>query len=527
MSDRFKTERGARRHAVGMTFSEGRPQPRGGRGRPGVILAVVCGAQFMVVLDLAVVNVALPTIQRDLRVSPSGLQWVVIAYGLIFGGFLLLGGRAADLLGRRSVLLAGLTMFTAGSLGAGLAGSLTPLLAARAVQGLGAAMAAPAALSILTGTFAEGSERNKALGIFGGVAGIAACLGSVVGGVLVGGPGWRWIFLINVPIGIALAGLALRCVPKFERAQHGSADVLGAITVTTGLLGIVYAVNKSVDYGWTSPTTLGVLAGGALMLGLFVTVEQRVSTPLIPLSMFRIRTLTAANVAATLVLGSFLGMAYQTTLFLQQVLRYSPLRTGAATLVIAVSAAIVAGAVAARVVGRVGAARTLLIGQGFAIAGLVYLSRTPVDARYWSDLFPAFFAFGIAIGLSGVAIQVAAFIGVKDKVSGLAGGMVSTAQEVGAALGLAVIATAALARSGPVTKAASSEPAARALAQTAGFQLGALVAAGFSITAVLAAWILLRPAERIAASPALDEPIPEPVLDAACTTTGSSDTRPT
>jgi MFS family permease len=217
--------------------------------------------------------------QKDLRLSPPDLQWVVIIYGLTFGGFLLLGGRAADLLGRRSVLVAGLTMFTAGSLAAGLAGSLIPLLVARAVQGLGAAMAAPAALSILTGTFAEGPARNKALGIFGGVAGSAACLGLVVSGAIVGGPGWRWIFLINVPIGIALAGCVLTCVPKGERAHRGSADVLGAVTVTTGMLGIVYAINKSAGYGWTSPTTLGVLAGGAAMLGLFVIVEQRVTAP--------------------------------------------------------------------------------------------------------------------------------------------------------------------------------------------------------------------------------------------------------
>jgi MFS family permease len=334
-----------------------------------VILALVCAAQFMLLLDLVVVNVALPTMQKDLRLSPSDLQWVVIIYGLTFGGFLLLGGRAADLLGRRSVLVAGLTMFTAGSLAAGLAGSLIPLLVARAVQGLGAAMAAPAALSILTGTFAEGPARNKALGIFGGVAGSAACLGLVVSGAIVGGPGWRWIFLINVPIGIALAGCVLTCVPKGERVHRGSADVLGAVTVTTGMLGIVYAINKSAGYGWTSPITLGVLAGGAAMLGLFVIVEHRVTAPLIPLSTFRLKTLTTANIVAGLVMGSFFGIGFQSTLFLQQVLGYSPLRTGAAGVITAVSAIIVASAIAARVVGRLGAARTLVIGQGIAIAG--------------------------------------------------------------------------------------------------------------------------------------------------------------
>jgi EmrB/QacA subfamily drug resistance transporter len=471
---------------------EDQRQAAGGRTRPGVILALMCATQFMLILDLVVVNVALPTMQKDLHLSPPDLQWVVITYGLTFAGFLLLGGRAADLLGRRNMLVAGLTMFTAGSLGAGLAGSLVPLVAARAVQGLGAATAAPAALSILTGTFAEGPARNKALGIFGGVAGSGACLGLVAGGVLVGGPGWRWIFLINVPIGIALAGFVLNGVPKGERAHRGSADVLGAVTVTTGLLGIVYAINKSVNYGWTSPTTLGALASGAAMLGLFVIIEQRVAAPLIPLSMFRLKTLMTANVVAALVMGSFFGMAFQSTLFLQQVLGYSPLRTGVAGVVTAISSVLVASSIAARVTGRIGAARTLVIGQGIAVSGLLYLSRAPVHAGYWSDLFPAFLASGIGIGLSGVAVQVAAFTGVKNKVSGLAGGMVSTAQEVGAALGLAIIATAALARSAELTRAAGSQTAVRAVAQTAGFQRGALVAAGFSIAAALAAGLLLR-----------------------------------
>jgi EmrB/QacA subfamily drug resistance transporter len=511
MSDWFKTEAARRRHAGGMKSRERHLRAAGGRSRPGVILALTCAAQFMLILDLVVVNVALPTMQKDLRLSPSDLQWVVITYGLTFGGFLLLGGRAADLLGRRRVLVAGLTMLTAGSLAAGLAGSLIPLLVARAVQGLGAAMAAPAALSVLTGTFAEGPARNKALGIFGGVAGSAACLGLVVSGVLVGGPGWRWIFLINVPTGVALTGFVLTYVPKGERTHRGSADVLGAVTVTTGMLAIVYAINKSAGYGWTSAVTLCVLAGGAAMLGLFVIVEQRVTAPLIPLSMFRLKTLTTASIAAVLVMGSFFGLAYLSTLFLQQVLGYSPLRTGAAGVITAVSSIIVSSAVAARVVGRIGAARTLAIGQGIAVAGLLYLSRASVHAGYWRDLFPAFLASGIGIGLSGVAVQVAAFIGVKDKVSGLAGGMVSTAQEVGAALGLAIIATAALARSAEVTRAAGSQPTVRALAQTAGFQRGALVAAGFSIAAALVAGLMLRRAERAAASA---RP-PEPALRAA------------
>ena len=412
----------------------------------------------MMILDLVVVNVALPTMQRVIHLGSSDLQWIVITYGLTFGGFLLLGGRAADLLGRRNVLVAGLMIFTAGSLGAGVAGSLVPLLAARAMQGLGAAMVVPAALSILAGTFAEGSARNKALGIFGGVAGAGACLGSVVGGIVVEELGWRWIFLINVPIAIALAGLVFHCVPSGERTHRGSADVLGAVTVTTGLLGIVFAINRSVDYGWASLSTLGVLAGGAAMLGLFVIVEQRVTVPIVPLSIFRLRTLTAASIVAVLAIGSFFGMAYLGTLFIQEVLGYSPLRAGAAGLITAVASVVASIAIAPRVIGRIGAARTLIVGQGFAAAGLVYFARVPLHADYWTDLFPAYLALGIGIGLSGVAVQIAAFTGVNNRVSGLAGGMISTAQEVGSALGLAIIATAAFSVSGASSKSASGSP---------------------------------------------------------------------
>jgi EmrB/QacA subfamily drug resistance transporter len=476
-----------------------------------VILALVCAAQFMVVLDLVIVDVALPSIQRDLGLGDADLQWIVITYGLTFGGFLLLGGRAADLLGRREVLVVGITMFTIASVGAGVAGSLVPLVVSRAVQGLGAAMAAPAALSVLTGTFAEGPARNRAIGVFGGVAGGAASIGLIVSGVLVGGPGWRWIFLINAPIGIALVGLVVHCVPRHGPAGTGSADVLGAVSVTTGLLGVVYAISKSVDHGWTSPATVGVLLGGAAMLGLFVVIEMRVTEPLIPLSMFRLRTLTTANVVSALVMGAFFGTAFQTTLFLQQVLDYSPLRTGAANLVGAASSVVVAAAVTARVLGRIGAARTLVVGQAFAVAGLLHLSRAPADAAYWSDLFPAFLALGVGIGLSGVAVQVAAFTGVPDRVSGLVGGMVSTAQEVGAALGLAIVATAAIARFGDIMHAETSQPVALAIARTEGFQRGMLVAAGLSVAAALVAALLLRPAERNAATPDESTPSFEPV----------------
>jgi EmrB/QacA subfamily drug resistance transporter len=473
--------------------------------RPGVILALVCAAQFMVILDFAVVNVALPSLQADLGVDQSDLQWVVITYGLTFGGFLLLGGRAADLLGRRRVLVAGLTLFTAASLGAGLSGGLGSLVAFRAAQGLGAALAAPAALSILASTFAEGEERNKALGIFGAVGGSAAAFGVILSGALSSGPGWEWIFLINVPIGIVLVSCALAYVPDSASVERGSADLFGAFSVTAGLMAVVYGINKSVEFGWTSATTVGFLAGGAVLLGLFVAAEARASAPILPLAMFRRRTLSTAIVVAALMWASFFATVFEASLFMQQVLHYSAIRTGVAYLAIALTSVLVAAGVAARAVGRFGPARTLVAGQLFAATGLLLLARAPSDAAYWSDLFPGFVALGIGVGFSAMAAQVAAFTGIPESVSGLAGGMVETAREIGGALGTAVVATVAIARANEVV----GPPA---VALTEGFQRGALVAAGFNIVSALVAGVVLRRAERAVAvtrEPTI-EVVPEP-----------------
>ena len=460
--------------------------------RPVVVLALVSAAQFMVILDLAVVNVAVPSIQAELGLSQSDLQWVVITYGLTLGGFLLLGGRAADLLGRRRILVAGLVLFAAASLTAGLAGSLAMLVASRAAQGLGAALAAPAALSILTTTFAEGPARTKALGVFGAVSGSAASFGVIVSGVLTTGPGWEWVFLVNVPIGVVLVALVLWLIPALPPAERGTADVVGAVTVTGGLIAIVYAINQSVEDGWTSATTLGFLAGGVALLGLFVVAESRVRFPLVPLAMFRRRTLTGSIVVAALVFGSFFAIIYQGTLFMQQALGYSAIETGIAWLAATMSSLVVAGAVAPRVVGRLGPGATVAIGQGFGTASLLYLARVPSDASYWSDLFPAFLAFGIGIGMSTIAIQVAAFTGIEARVSGLAGGLVETAREVGGAFGTAVVATVAIAQADDVLAGSAGGAADQARALTEGFQQGALVAAGLSLAAAVIAPVLLR-----------------------------------
>ncbi|MGH9212867.1 MAG: MFS transporter [Acidimicrobiales bacterium] len=482
--------------------------------KPGVILALVCAVQFMVILDFAVVNVALPSLQADLGLDQSDLQWVVITYGLTFGGFLLLGGRAADLFGRRRVLVVGLGLFTAASLGAGLSSALGPLVAFRGVQGLGAAMAAPAALSILASTFAEGEERNKALGIFGAVGGSAAAFGVIVSGALSSGPGWEWIFLINVPIGVVLIASALASIPDSPPVERGSVDLLGALSVTGGLMALVYGINKSVDFGWTSSTTVGFLAGGVVLLGLFVVAETRASAPILPLAMFRRRTLSMGIVAAALLWASFFATVFQASLFMQQVLRYSAIRTGVAYLAIALTSVVVAAGIAARLVGRLGPARTLVTGQLFAAGGLLLLARAPSDAAYWADLFGGFVALGIGVGFSAMAVQVAAFTGIHESISGLAGGMVETAREIGGALGTAVVATVAIARADQIL----GPPA---VVLTEGFQRGALVAAGFNLVSALVAATLLRRAERAVAATAViatadaqptDEPAPEPAL---------------
>jgi EmrB/QacA subfamily drug resistance transporter len=464
----------------------------------GAILALICGAGFMVTLDIAVVNVALPSIQADLGLAQTDLQWVVITYGLMLGGSLLLGGRAADLFGRRRILALGLSLFTAASLGAALSSSLGPLVAFRGLQGLGGALTVPAAISTLASTFTEGAERNKALAIYGAVGGSAASVGVMMSGILTSGPGWRWIFAINVPIGVVMVALILRFIPRAVPTHRGQTDLLGAVSVTAGLMAVVYAINKSVDNGWSSGTTLGFLAAGAALLVLFVAVERRTASPLVPLGMFRRRTLTAANVVAVLAFGGFFATIFQASLFMQQVLRYSALRTGVAYLAIAGTAVVVAAAIAARVVGRLGTGVALAIGQAVSAGGMLLLARAPADAAYWTDLFPGFVAVGIGIGFAGMAAQVAAFIGVEEHNSGLAGGIIETSREIGGALGTAIVATAAIARADSVLGRLGDGAAAQTVALAEGFQRGALVVAGINVAAALAAALLLRPAERAA-----------------------------
>jgi EmrB/QacA subfamily drug resistance transporter len=415
----------------------------------GWILALACAAQFMVVLDIAIVNVALPSIQRDLDVGQSTLQWVVIAYGLTLGGFLLLGGRMADLLGRRRMLLTGLTLFSAASLVAGVAQSSGLLIAARGLQGFGAALVAPAALSILAVTFAEGQERNRALGIFGAVGGTSASVGVIASGLLTDGPGWRWVFFINIPVGILLIGLATMFLLA-DRAERRTRnfDVAGATTVTGGLLLLVYALNRGAENGWTSNTTLALFGAAALLLGAFVRIETRSRAPLVPATAVKNRTLVAANLSAFFTFGAFFSFIFLASLLMQQVLGYSPTKTGAAWLATSVTAFIASAVAGARLVALVGVRKLLVTGLSLLAIGMLWLTRVPADANYVFDLLPAFLLAGIAIGLCAPSVQIGALSGVSESTSGLASGLVETMREIGGAAGVAAVSTVLVSRAG-------------------------------------------------------------------------------
>jgi EmrB/QacA subfamily drug resistance transporter len=449
------------------------------RTKKGLVLALTCAAQFMVVLDIAIVNVALPAIQDDLEMGQNALQWVVIAYGLLLGGFLLLGGRLGDLLGRRRIFLAGLTLFSASSLVAGLAGSAEVLIAARGFQGFGAALVAPTALSILAVNFAEGRERNWALGIFGAVGGSSASVGVIASGLLTDGPGWRWIFFINIPIGVVLILLAARSLPA-DRPAMGSRqfDTLGAATVTGGLLLFVYGLNRGVDHGWTSASTVAVFAAAVTLLAAFVRVEARTRAPLVPFDSLRNRTMVASDLAAFLLFGAFFSFIFLASLLMQQLLLYSPTRTGVAWLATSVTAFIGAGIAGARLVSSFGVKRLLVLGLSLAALGLGWLTQLSPGANYVDDLLPAFLLLGVAIGLSAPSVQIGALTGVAGRTIGLASGLVETMREIGGAVGIAAASTVLVARTQDASEL--TDPAARESALFDAFQ------AAFGVALVLA-----------------------------------------
>jgi len=453
----------------------------------GLALALLASAQFIVVLDASIVNVALPSIGRDLQFAQDNLSWVITAYTLTFGGFLLLGGRLADLLGRRRIFIAGAVLFAIASLAGGLAQSDLQLIAARSVQGLGAALISPAALSLVTTTFAEGAERNKALGVWGAVAGSGGAVGVLAGGVLTDTLGWEWVLFVNVPIALAAALLAPRLLDESGDERATSFDIPGAVSVTAGLAILVYALVDGEQAGWGSTQTLVLLPLALVLLAVFIFIESRVRSPLMPFSIFRLRTLRGANIVGLLVGMSLFSMFFFISLYLQQVLGYEPLKAGLSYLPL--SAAIITSAgVASQLVTRVGFKPTLVAGMLFTATGLLWFSFVSPGGTYVGDvLFPSLLV-AVGLGFSFVSVTIAAVTGVRPDQAGLASGLINTNQQVGGALGLAITATIA----NSVTAGAFEDGERnRILALTEGFQDAFLACSGIALLgAILAATLI-------------------------------------
>jgi len=458
------------------------------RGK-NLALALLAMTQFVVVIDASIVNVALPSIGRALDFSRTDLSWVVNAYTLTFGGFLLLGGRMADLLGRRRMFMLGLVLFSLASFAGGIAQSEEWLLTARAAQGLGAAMVSPAALSIITVTFAEGAERNRALGIWGAVVGAGGAAGVLLGGILTSGLNWRWVLFVNVPIGIAAAALAPRTLRE-SRADDGAStfDLPGAVTVTAGLSLLVYAIVDAVNAGWGSAATLARIAGAVVLLAAFLVIERRGRHPLMPFSIFRLRTLRGADTVALLIGMSLFSMFFFISLYLQDVLGYSPIKTGVSYLPLAVGIIVAAGA-ASRLVTRIGFKPVLIAGMLLTAGGLIWFSRVPAPGgSYLADVLGPSLLAGTGLGLSFVPVTIAAVTGTEPREAGLAAGLNNTALQIGGALGLAILATFANSR----TQSALHEGVHNAsIALTKGFDLAFLAGAGFAIAGAILAAVLI------------------------------------
>jgi EmrB/QacA subfamily drug resistance transporter len=449
----------------------------------GWTLFLCCLAQFMIILDVSVVNVALPSIRSDLGFSATDLQWVINAYTLTFAGFLLLGGRAADLLGQRRIFVSGLLLFALASLAGGLSQSQTVLVLARGLQGLGGAVVAPVTLSILTTTFTEGSERNRALSAWGAMGAAGGAAGALVGGILTDLLGWQWILFINVPIGL----FAIAAARRFVRDQDTVVgerhyDALGAFTVTAGLVLLTFGIVRTDVEGWASPATLGPMAGGLALLGLFLVIESRSRRPLVPLDTFASRSLSAANVVVFFLGSSVFAMWYFASLYMQQVLGYSPVETGLAFLPMTFAIA-VASTFAGRLVGRLGPGRVLAVGMALVAVGMVGFSFVSVGGTFPGDILWPGVITATGLGFSFVPVTIAAVSGVERARAGLASGLINTSRQFGGALGLAVLAT--IASGHTATLAAQGDGQAAAL--TGGFQVAFLVGAAFAAAGSLAA----------------------------------------
>ncbi len=455
------------------------------RWRAFALLAV---SYFMTIIDLTIVNVSLPTIGRDLHFTQASLQWVATAYALTFGGFLLLGGRAADLLGRRRILMFGLAVFTAASLGCALATGEGFLIATRAVQGVGAAIMLPAALSIVMNMFEEGAERNKALGIWGGLGAGGATVGLIAGGLLTRYAGWQYIFYLNVPIGLAALALAPRIVPDSRIATaRRRFDAVGAITGTGGLVLLVDAISQAPQYGWAATRTVALLAASVALLAAFLVVESRVKSPVLPLSIFRLRTLAGANIAGLLLGGSFFAFIFVGTLYMQQVLHYSPLQTGVAWLAASLTSIALAG-VSQLLVTRGGAKIVMAVGMALIGAGVIWATQVPVHGRFVANLAGPFIVAGAGTAFAFIPISIAALAGVAEHQAGLASGLLNTSQQLGGAIGIAIASSVAVGHTNALLHAGDAAPA----ALTGGFQQAFWVLGAIALLALPAIFRLVR-----------------------------------
>jgi EmrB/QacA subfamily drug resistance transporter len=481
--------------------------PQTHRWRAFALLAV---SYFMTIIDLTIVNVSLPTIGRDLHFTDTSLQWVATAYGLTFGGFLLFGGRAADLLGRRRVLMAGLAVFTAASLACALATSDGFLIASRAVQGLGAAFMLPAALSIVMNMFEEGAERNKALGIWGGLGAAGATVGLIAGGFLTRYAGWQYIFYLNVPIGLLALALTRRIVPESRQASgRRRFDVAGAVTGTSGLVLLVDAISQAPQYGWGATRTVGVLAAAAALLVAFVVIESRVSDPILPPAIFRSRTLAGANVAGLLLGGSFFAFIFIGTLYMQEVLHYSALQTGIAWLAASLTSIALAG-VSQFLVTRGGAKIVMAIGMILIGAGIIWATQVPVRGHFLANLAGPMAVAGAGTAFSFIPISIAALAGIHERQAGLASGLLNTSQQLGGAIGIAIASSVAASHTKALAHAGNSVPA----ALTGGFQHAFWVLGAIALIALPAIVTLVRRGELTETATASASTDPQPVRDA-------------
>jgi EmrB/QacA subfamily drug resistance transporter len=449
-------------------------------------LAVIVAAQFMVVLDVAIVNVALPSIKTDLHFSEQSLEWVITAYSIVFGGVLLLGGRLADILGRRKLFVAGVVLFTISSLLNGLAWSAGSLIAFRLLQGLGAALLSPAALSILTTTFREGRERNVALGVWGAASGSGAAAGVLLGGVLTSALSWSWIFFVNVPAG----AIVLAVTPWLLRESkadlgHRTFDAAGAVSITGGLMLLVYALTRATQHGWGTTETIGLLVASGALVVAFVVIELRSKAPLLPLGIFRLRTLAGANASGLLLASALFSQFFLLTLYMQQVLHYSALKTGLSYVALTLTVIGFSG-ISQALATRVGVRPLLPLGMLMAAGALVLYARLPVNGHYFWDLFPPFILSGVGLALAFVPMSIGALAGVRASEAGVASGLINTSQQIGGAIGVAVATTIATTFTGHYVNAHPGETALSGPALTHGFEI-----AFYALAAVAAAGALL------------------------------------